>query len=81
LKRAGLLAQPPSERPSRQLLANSGGDILKLFPRAAGRLYSYGDSAGFAPDFPFNDLPEAGQPFSWRKCMFLNRPDKYFSDA
>ncbi len=26
--------------------------------------YSYGDSAGFTPDFPFNDTPEGYQPIS-----------------
>jgi hypothetical protein len=26
--------------------------------------YSYGDSAGLTPDFPFNDPPEADQPIS-----------------
>ena len=26
------------------------------------RDYSYGDSAGLTPDFPFNHLPEAGEP-------------------
>ena len=31
--------------------------------------YSYGDSAGITPDFPFNDSPEADQPVSGRKCI------------
>jgi hypothetical protein len=26
------------------------------------RDYSYGDSAGITPDFPFNHLPEASEP-------------------
>jgi len=34
-------------------------------------LYSYGDSTGITPDFPFNPLPEAEKP-NRHKCRERN---------
>lgn len=33
--------------------------------------YSYGDSAGFAPDFPFNHLTEADEPVTQQMYIFI----------
>ena len=30
--------------------------------------YSYGDSVGFSPNFPFNPLHDAQEPVAWQMC-------------
>ena len=35
---------------------------MKCLPVKEGWPYSYGDSAGFAPDFPFNHTAEVCEP-------------------
>ena len=59
---AGLLARSAPDRPSRRALGpmqwhGESGDLY--LPLGAGEPYSYGDSAGLAPDFPFNSAPAA----------------------
>ena len=51
MHQAGLLAQPHF-RPSRL----RSGLWRKWSRRGRGGLYSYGDSAGMEPDFPFNEF-------------------------
>ncbi len=51
MHQAGLLAQPHF-RPSRL----RSGLWKKWSRRGRGGLYSYGDSAGMEPDFPFNEF-------------------------
>ena len=50
---AGLLAFPASEHPSRLYASRQWFIWFKSWPFGIG-IYSYGDSAGFTPDFPFN---------------------------
>jgi hypothetical protein len=54
---------------------NSGLKIQQtcIDKRSTRRAYSYGDSAGFTPDFPFNPPPEAEEP----NTQQMYRQDKH----
>jgi hypothetical protein len=54
---AGLLAYAISGRPSHPTI---GGQWLEVCRRLLIGIYSYGDSAGLTPDFPFNEPPDGG---------------------
>jgi len=58
---AGLLAYAFSGRPSHPTIV---GQWLEVCRRLLIGIYSYGDSAGLTPDFPFNDPLLADQPNS-----------------
>jgi hypothetical protein len=76
MKPAGLLAQASGLPIRRQ--ANSGWRIIEFslgepLLRAAHpkkSLYSYGDSAGLAPDFPFNPDYNIGDRFRGKCAIF-----------
>ncbi len=53
MKLAGLLAQSKPWWPSRCAL----GETVACRTGFVNRFYSYGDSAGLTPDFPFNPIP------------------------
>lgn len=59
---AGLLAQPDPGGLPIQPRVDSGMDFQVLLSRVwrENGFYSYGDSAGISPDFPFNGPPSEG---------------------
>lgn len=78
---AGLLAYAISGRPSHPTI---GGQWLEVCRRLLIGIYSYGDSAGLAPDFPFNDPPDGGPTkfeanvgsLTWKICKIYLKGEK-----
>jgi len=60
--------------PRRGQWLKSAGDFRRRLNRMAEAFYSYGDSAGFAPDFPFNDAGR--QPNRRESTAFLGADEK-----
>jgi hypothetical protein len=73
LHQAGLLALPHFLTfPCEQWFC--GRNVLQI----AASIYSYGDSAGIKPDFPFNEISLTGfQPNALRRCNDFDFAVKY----